>query len=242
MNIQYVIRAKWGQRAESDCECAERAVRYMRMLAGFDMAFSRWYELGRSEPRPADWVQPDVGRLEALFRGNTQRTDFGGEIMPDMPRSVMFWNGSSRSSEGKTSQITMTCGGDTPYVTNLALLRLPNGEEFRGRVLHAERIAELIRGAVEAWEPDSVAVFSAGQLRRVVCPSNLPDVGWALYLPDRYGHVLPEPGTRQVVPISGYGTVYMASAIPPMQETPEEIAGVQAFVDEIGALYGTATG
>jgi hypothetical protein len=176
MDESFFIGAYWKQRLGSGEACADRLI---RLLSHFDHLGLRgpWVLLGGSARRPARHLGTTVREVAKQFKAN--RRDIGGEIMPELGRTLGFWNGSEESP----CSMQIACGVTAPMIWNSAVLRLPPGMPTIGAA-NVESVRPLFECMVEVWEPDRATFASVEQMDREGASDATTVLGWLHY--DRF--------------------------------------------------------
>lgn len=228
MSGGFYVGAYWGGRPESSTECAARLLDCFQCLAHAHPLLSAWYRKGRTkkEAESGSPIDVELGSLEKLLETGRQRTDIGGQPMPELGFSIGLWNNNPVSVS-----FSAFCGADpdTPRIPNNCLVNLPAlGESSRG--LYGRGVAmEIILALIASWEPDW-ATFSSHELRELQgdWQSTRRVAGWATYVADRSVFDVQLPDGVQV---EDAGQGLLVTAGPDPQHVDEEL------VVKVAALF-----
>lgn len=162
------VGAYWGPRAETNEQIVERLVTFLQHLADTSGEFSAWYRRSR---RKADARRTQIpittdGISNEL---SVNRTDIGGQVIPELGYGFVAWNGrdaSLRASLGTTSE----------YVKNSVVLKDSSQES---RLTDADW-RSVHRRLIDVFDPDE-AFVAENSLVAAAETDRLFDLGWLTY-------------------------------------------------------------
>jgi hypothetical protein len=192
-------------------QCAEHVVHCLRDLGKSDIAFSRWFQAGRSRKKALEReVQITHETVkELLFRGRSKR-DIGGDVMEELGFSMRLWNG---GEDCQSVGFSVTCGGyaRNPNVWNSCVINLPSEGHPSERLLKVEVLLRLMRAVIESFDPHWATVMPDSLLRTVQFVPNIPVPGWLFYFANSVSRQPHLPAATRVVNVAGRGKILIVA-------------------------------
>jgi hypothetical protein len=154
MTETYYTGTYWPARRESAEACARRAETFFRLLSRCDPIYTRWFEQAYSLEKALQLqFEPTFETFMRFFGRKMYQQGKGGNGF-----SIGAWTG--HEDEGHGSSLSLLCGADSRFYSNVCVLHPPSDNPEAERVLSATVQAEVMRAMVLAWEPDWGGVFS----------------------------------------------------------------------------------
>jgi hypothetical protein len=229
------IGVYWGPRRESIDQCADRFLDCLDRLSRFSDVYASWYEQGKSRrdalERP---IKPDdkTHVLRLLERGRHRR-DTDNSIIEQLGFTKVIWNG---GTDERAVTLTLGCGGYSRKVPNTCLLDLPN--ELR-ELDSKERLSEILRALVEAWEPDWGGVISHKSLDARGVKVGSMYIDWIFYINrtnvDKF--MLPRSASAELV--DGLGTIIATQDRPIDPTNPQDLKNIEMVEAALGLKNAT---
>lgn len=217
----YYAGAYWGPRKESPEECAQRTAAFLLLMASSDPFLAQWYlpTRARKGSHKPPLVPPDVSTLTEAFRRGVNREGRGPAI-EQLGFSIGLSNGGSSRAH---AFLTLFCGASSEAVSNFCLLSLKPGPDA-DRVLAAPVLAGVVRGMVQAWEPDW-AVATSSKHRDLLSEKGGAGTfaGWVTYLSRQRGVVPPLPAPVRIERIEDKGTLVTLTPDRLTADNPEHL-------------------
>jgi hypothetical protein len=206
------VGAYWGPWRESVDECGDRLMVCLNRLAQSSEVFANWYETGRSRKdalkRPIS-LQDKAHMLRLLDRG-VHRRDTDKSVIEDLGFGIGIWNG---AADERAASLSVHCGcySTTPRMGNTCVLNLP---KVLGDLEKKERLVEVLRALVIAWEPDWGGVISRRSREARNLPVGSVYVDWILYLNRTNVDRSRLPASASVESINSLGTIITTQDCP----------------------------
>lgn len=150
------VSALWGDRASSREEVADALSRFLVALLPLDARLSGWRPKGRTRKAAAAQA-PLVVTADGLADYlRVQRTDFGGQLMPELGYSFSAWNG---GPGGDAASVSCTAGlhAATAGLRNSVVLHLPD------EVAQTQALDGIVDALRQCWDPDEVALSTSSR-------------------------------------------------------------------------------
>ena len=201
----YYIGAYWGRRKESLDQCALSAAQALSELGQCDPLFSKWFELGFSRAEAlAHEVEPSIDKVGSLLRSGQSKRYTDKSVITEAGYFFSLWTG---GPDNEAANVTVRCGADSPYITNVFLLNLPAEGKVADRLLQVNALKRLLAVIARTFSPDWAVVNSYPHLkargRKARGKGAGPEVGWLTYLNSRLGTVPTLAGPARVESIAG---------------------------------------
>jgi hypothetical protein len=206
---KYSILACWADRKESVHECARRAAECFRLLGLCDEALNHWVKPGTLRKAENSTFKPTFEALQSEVYKGLYRRDSDRSVIEDLGSDVFVWNGDSGA---QSARIHISCGAfsDNASIpaTNKCVVELPFGGPTAARILQVDKIMQVLRAVVVAWDPDW-SRFTSSALLQVLFDqvSDRDMVGWLTYFSDRYGPLPTLPSEFDIARLDGFGSV-----------------------------------
>jgi hypothetical protein len=88
---------------------------------------------------------------------------------------LSVWTG---HEDNKSSQISFGAGKNSERLSNVCLIKIPSEGPARNRLLHFDKVKEIITLLVQNWDPD-VVVLNSRELSNKLDVMN--EIGWVTY-------------------------------------------------------------
>lgn len=212
------LGAYWGNRTESNEQCAQRMARFAQRLSSIDVAYTYWSVDGNAiEARNAIEI---CALLDSAPQGST--------ISGSNVGSGLFLSNSALPSrvDGKLS-FHCGCDANTQYtrIPNNVVIYFPDEGESALRFSLDSVIRNILYAVIEAWQPDW-AVVTSRICRDYMSPALelQPFLGWMTWIPVAIQNIPQLPMPCQTYPVYG-GTLIQA-----LQHTPDCTRGADAAI------------
>lgn len=214
----YLVRVYWGDRNESVEDCADRISNLMVCLAGCHEQLTDWKESvspGHRGPIPVIKPRDRDTLVEILLRGRN-RTDFGGDVMPELGYVVQFFTEPGPSGFGLLARVGAHGAGGRRIAANEVMIDLPwHAEAVSMGLLNPEFMEATLSCLVRVFTPMWGMAYSIHWTRGYIQPLS---VGWLTYLPTSTSSLPPLPAGTQIMEANPTGSMI---ALPIDREAPD---------------------
>jgi len=203
----FMLRFFWGPREEGPESMAARLCRFLNRLGRLDPLFKSWqqYQKSSGEMKPVRRTKSDLSALcaKGIMRSNIPP-------YPPLPGGGHF----TVNIETKATWVlplTVFCGSFSENLQNRVILTLPIADEEFRRICNVSVLEELVRAAVESWDPDVGQIWSPVLADSLMVPMDAIEVGWLTYVSKRIMRVPELPASIRVSPVGRSGTLIVAT-------------------------------
>lgn len=192
VNPRYELQLFWGPRWEDAAACARRMMVMLEHWAQAHPAFQKWNRLGHTRAEvtaPLCSTPPRLDELVRICEDGLHVRPSCSFLMPELGMSIGAWNGLTNDYRvGLRCQVGAYA--NMPIINDVELnfgrLSAANSD-----LLSWSGLCPVLRGAVDAWEPDWGIVYDVDDIIPRVWDGvsrNRPSVwsGWITYLSPAY--------------------------------------------------------
>lgn len=172
---RYRLIARWGPRAESVVDAADRLQRCLVGLSSLSSAFATWFEQKGSMLAKHSEVSLTSESLQRQLERGRHRDEPGTPAMEDLGFHIGLWNG-----QALPSSFGLAIGGWSPHLWNDFVLRLPRVRADR-QPIDPEEGWGLMQVVVDAFDPDWATLVSSAVMDGQDV-NDSPIVGWLTYV------------------------------------------------------------
>jgi len=192
--VDWFVSIRWGARKETSIACAHRLSRFIDDIKAIDFRLSQWYLTARRK-KAATIPLPQRGALEEYLRSHcVQRKEVPPRnVSEDLGFSISLWTG---RVAGTSASLVVRCGVSNSRVRNACTLTPASSFGVT-----RQELVDIVKCAVDAWQPDSVVVSSDEFLTSYMAQyTKAPQLGWLTYVspsPRRLTDALPTVATTR---------------------------------------------
>jgi len=172
----FIIGAYWKDRKQLLDNIITSTLQTLKRLSEIDEQFVNLYELGMSRKEALEHKALLSHKyIEKLYLKRVKKNDLDPNGYSKIGYRLSLWTG---HKDGEASNISFGVGKSSDKLTNVCLIQMPFEGAASDRLLHFDKIKEIITILIQKWDPE-VVVLNSTELSNKLNVMN--EVGWVTY-------------------------------------------------------------
>jgi hypothetical protein len=171
------IGAYWNNRKQFFYSVISPTFKTLKGLSEIDEQFVNLYELGWSRKKALEHkFHISYENIKQLYQKDVKKNDLDQDGYSKIGYRLSLWTG---HKDGEASGISFGVGMGYERLTNSCVISIPFEGPATERLLHLNKVKEILTMVIQNWDPD-FAVLNSRKLSNTLDVMN--QIGWVTYL------------------------------------------------------------